>query len=599
VEPERHEEPEETEQPEEPARPEQPERPEPEEPEEPEEPQRPEQPERPDEPLRPGESEEPEAPAEQQQQEEPVEPEEPERLEELEEAPGELEEPERPEEPQRPEEPEEPEPAELEPEEPGEPEEPEEPERPVEPGRPEERPEVTEPELEIPERPDERPEDDVTQTAFEVPEPTEYELEPTAPTSQPLPGYEPTETGERPEEPTEPEDEGEPADDRTDEAGRSAAELAERDRDDLRRAEERQAQTEANWQGELAQELEQVPESQSPVVGQRMGEREDAGPVQEIEDRDLPDAELAMLREAAQARVLAAPAKLAAEATGLIEAIDRLPAASGRAIRDLTAVSTEQRETLDQLRLAWRRSEPQQPFRAYVDGRLTELRTFVNTSQLDIGRPDVNLGVLAADSPSMVTRLYADWLEKSSRSDEPATPFDEYAEERMSSIRGLEGEQRLAFVVGQRMLMIQPPGAVNAPGIDLITTAEGRIQLRDNKAIRDDKALDHVSALEWNLEKNLAQAVQELRQAIEQARAGEWAETARRVADRLEAARADIAEWRSANAVADLRATETQQAFAEILGRHQIDRVVDFQAAGPRARMAQELVDRGFDEGER
>ena len=175
--------------------------------------------------------------------------------------------------------------------------------------------------------------------------------------------------------------------------------------------------------------------------------------------------------------------------------------------------------------------------------------------------------------------------------------FEGFLKVRMREFRGLEGERRLAFVVGQDELMIVAPEGVTEPGIDLITYKGGRIKLRDNKAIADGRTVGTVSALEWNLPKNLKDATAVFRDSVAKGGSELPPEFAKEVLPRMEAASKEISEWVNDHPNADLKSIGVQKEFAKILGKYGIDRIVDLEGAGSAAGVSGKLLDRGFEGG--
>jgi hypothetical protein len=222
------------------------------------------------------------------------------------------------------------------------------------------------------------------------------------------------------------------------------------------------------------------------------------------------------------------------------------------------------------------------------------LHETVTTSEAQFGATGMTLRDWATENPEQIIELFDTWQNDGSIRSER---FEKFVDVRMREFRGLEGERRLAFTVGANALMVQAPGRVNEPGIDLIIFREGRIELRDNKAIGAQRALNKVSALEWNLPQNLAEATKAVRDYVAQGESDLPPLLTTFVLPRMEAATEAIAEWVDANRDASLKSANVQLEFAAILKQHDIIRIVNFEAAAANARMSEGLRRRGFERG--
>ena len=221
-----------------------------------------------------------------------------------------------------------------------------------------------------------------------------------------------------------------------------------------------------------------------------------------------------------------------------------------------------------------------------------ELHKVVAASTVRFGSTNLSLTDWATENPQQIVELFNTWRSGHADGSIKSETFERFLGVRIREFRGLEGERRLAFCVGQDSLMVQAPGGVNEPGIDLITFRNDRIQLRDNKAIGAQRALGKVSALEWNLPQNLAEATTLLRDFVA-AGAGELPTVlSDSVLPKLEAANLAIANWVRQHPTANLKASDVQQTFTHILNTYGIDRVVDFEAAAANASMTERLRQR-------
>lgn len=225
-----------------------------------------------------------------------------------------------------------------------------------------------------------------------------------------------------------------------------------------------------------------------------------------------------------------------------------------------------------------------------------DLRRLALSSDVPIGGRAL-LADLVSDAPDKMIELFNRWQEGWKKGEIKSDTFEEFLKVRMREFRGLYGEVTLALILGPKEMIVLAPEGVTEPGIDLITTKEGWIRLRDNKALRERARLEEVSALEWNLLDGLRDAIARIRKINPGPNVPP--ELHDDIAPRLERAASKIDAWMKKNPKADLESEATQKEFARLLAEEKIERLVDFAGSGAGAGPAKALLRRGFKEGER
>src|SRR5207248_381728 len=146
-------------------------------------------------------------------------------------------------------------------------------------------------------------------------------------------------------------------------------------------------------------------------------------------------------------------------------------------------------------------------------------------------------------------------------------------------------------------ILVQAPGGVNEPGIDMVShDPGGRTQLLDNKAIKSGRRQREVPALEENLPENLAETIQIVKDYVADTSIDVHPSIATEALPHLETAWKGINDWIKENGgdKVDLASDQAQKAFAEILDKNGIDRIVTLAGAGTNTGITKPLRAKGF-----
>jgi hypothetical protein len=212
---------------------------------------------------------------------------------------------------------------------------------------------------------------------------------------------------------------------------------------------------------------------------------------------------------------------------------------------------------------------------------------------------------MAADSPELLSDLWRRWKTGKPEGRIKSKTFKEYVQRAMTGMRGKSGEHTLAFKSGPDEIMVKAPKAsATAPGSDMLTyrEADDKVVYYDNKAFGKGAKVGSVSALEWNLLKNMSDDIRDLKLDVSTGRASPG--LTRSVLPKLQAAFADLKAYDHAQLNQDktrpwirkrqLASMKHQKAVDAILKKHRIERVVATEGAAPDVTMTDKLAGKGF-----
>ncbi len=226
---------------------------------------------------------------------------------------------------------------------------------------------------------------------------------------------------------------------------------------------------------------------------------------------------------------------------------------------------------------------------------------------------------LAHENPDYLAAVWNDF--KNAKTETQKRGFYSYLiNHQRTRVKAHYGEMTEAFRRGKHEItVIAPKGfeKVNEEGIDIMTydSSTDRIKLIDNKAYQSGSTIDEVSALEWNLPKNLDDAIAEIEgyinpREIPNQNASDiipsseqnLREIGDKVLPKLKQARAELQNY--INTLQQnypgieikelLKRTSVQIRIGELLERNNIDRIVTTRAGGENVTLHQDQVETGF-----